>query len=282
MAINIIKKWYKTLELPSEWEDVVFQKAKEFSEEKTYEKIEENNDPYEWLFTQEDKLLALVYVLYKCENFFQKGREKGIDESILIKTLSEVKRYAKEYNETTENHPIGVYTIKWLGKILKGNIYRLGRLEFEMRDALHSDEELGLTEGQNVIGVHIPDNGGPFTPEACDEAYKIAEGFFAKHFPEFEYNHYVCSSWLLDETLRDFLKPESNIIKFMDTFKIIARKEAYSALTYLFARGVGIEHLPNITPKTSLQKAIVNHLQNGGKLYSGYGVRYAKNSSKMV
>ena len=34
MAINIIKKWYKILELPPEWETVVFEKAEEFSREK--------------------------------------------------------------------------------------------------------------------------------------------------------------------------------------------------------------------------------------------------------
>lgn len=264
-----IEKWFDILDLPSEWKDEIMENANTFS----IDEIEKNKEPYEWLFTQENKLQGLLYTLYKCEDFFITGRKRNIPEDILIKSLSEVKRYALEYNRSTGK--VGVLVIRWLGKILNGKIYRLGRLEFEMRDALHPCEELGLSVGDNVIGVHIPDNGGPFTPEACDEAYALSKDFFAKYFPEFSYKHYVCSSWLLDGTLRKFLKPESNIVKFMDTFTPAFSKEAYSALIYLFDRETTIENIANTTPKTSLQKAVVDHILNGGKLYSTFGVKNA-------
>ncbi|MBR5314423.1 MAG: DUF5596 domain-containing protein [Clostridia bacterium] len=262
-----VEKWFDILGLPTEWRKEILENADRIS----LEEIEKNELPFQWLLEQENKLVGLIYTLYKCEDFFNTGRKRDIPENILIKTLSEVKRYAIEHYNTTGN--LGISVMNWMGKILNGKIYRLGRLEFEMRDAMHSCDELGLTKGENVIGVHIPDNGGPFTPETCAEAYALAEEFFAKYFPEFTYKHYVCNSWLLDETLRKFLKPESNIIKFMDTFKIAATKEAYSALIYLFGRGVEVEHLSTVTPETSLQKAVVDHLQNGGKLYTTFGVK---------
>ena len=267
LMTKTIEKWFDILTLPKEWKPEITENAQTF----TTERIESNDDPYLWLFEQEDKLQGLLYALYKCEDFYNAGLSRNIDKDILINTLSEVKRYALEYYETTGK--IGVLSIKWLGKILNGNIYRLGRLEFEMRDALHSAEKFGLEKGDNVIGVHIPNNGGPFTPEVCEEAYALAERFFAKYFPEFKYTHYVCNSWLLDRTLKNFLKPESNIVKFMETFEPIYSKEAYSAFIYLFGRGVEAEDLKRIVPKTSLQKAIIEHIQNGGKLYSTFGVR---------
>ncbi|MBQ7968653.1 MAG: DUF5596 domain-containing protein [Clostridia bacterium] len=264
---KIIEKWFDILQFPTEWKGEILESAQGFSTDE----IEKNEQPYEWLFEQENKLQGLLYALYKCEDFFNTGRKRNIPEDILIKTLSEVRRYALEYYTSTGK--IGVLMITWLGIILNGNIYRLGRLEFEMHPAQHSCEELGLEKGENVIGVHIPDNGGPFTPEACEKAYAIAKDFFAEYFPEYSYTHYVCESWLLDTTLKNFLNNDSNIVKFMDTFKPVVSKEAYSALIYLFSRDTSVEDLGKITPKTSLQKAVIDHIQNGGKLYTTFGVK---------
>ena len=61
----------------------------------------------------------------------------------------------------------------------------------------------------------------------------------------------------------------------MDTFKPAFSKEAYSALIYLFGRDTTVEDLASITPKTSLQKAVIEHIKNGGKLYSTFGVKNA-------
>ena len=264
---NIVEKWFDILELPSEWKQDVLS----YCDKTDIAEIESHDDPYLWLFEQEDKLLSLVYVIYKCESFADYSHSKGIGDDVIIPTLSELKRYALECYKLTGK--IGLIHSKWLGKILNGKIYRLGRLEFEMRDAMHSYEPMGLTKGENVIGVHIPDNGGPFTPEVCDEAYEKAKSFFAKHFPEFQYKHYVCNSWLLDRTLKKFLKSESNIVKFMDSFEEVATKEVYSAFTYLFGMGTEAKDLKNFTPTTSLQKGIIEHIENGGKLYSTFGVK---------
>lgn len=267
---ELIVKWYEKLDLPSEWFDAVKKAAENFDPSP----FENTEDPYLTLNDQDDKMLCLLYALYKCEDFFLTARKRNIPEDILLASLTEVKRYTLEYITMTKGEKIGILAINWIGKILKGNIYRLGRLEFEIRRALRSHTRFGLNEGENVIAVHIPDNGGPFTPEACEEAYVLAEAFFAKYFPEHKYKCYTCSSWLLDKTLKQFLSPESNIVKFMDTFDIADdTKERLDALTFLFGRGTTVEDLANITPKSSLQQKVKDHLLNGGKLYTGFGCR---------
>ena len=267
---EIILKWYDKLNLPEEWSEKVSSEADSFDPSE----FERADDPYMQLSNQEDKMLCMLYALYKCEDFFLTARKRNIPEDILIATLSEVRRYALEYNVMTKGEKIGIFQINWIGKILKGTIYRLGRLEFEIRPCVRTSEMLGVKEGDNVLAVHIPNNGGPFTPEACNEAYALAEAFFAKYFPEYEYKCYTCFSWLLDVNLKKYLKPDSNIVKFMDSFEIDDNpKETPAALIYLFGRGTTEEDLKNITPTTGLQKGVIDHVLGGGKLYQGFGVR---------
>ena len=267
---NTIMKWYDLLNVPAEWRDEVENAANDF--DKT--DIENAADPFAYLAENENKMLCLLYSLYRCEEFFNAGKSRGIPDDILFATLTEVPRYIIEYHNMTKGEKRGIYVGNWMGKILRGEIYRLGRLEFEMRTCPRSSEKHGVQVGDNVIGVHIPNNGGPFTPEACNEAYLISEEFFAKYFPEYKYKCYVCSSWLLDKTLKQFLSPDSNIVKFMDSFDIDEKAtEAYSSLIFLFGRGTEIKDLKDITPTTSLQKKVIEHLLGGGKLYSGYGFK---------
>ena len=266
---KIIQKWFDILSLPEEWKHEVIKSAEEFD----IEKVDNMSEPYQYLYTQEDKMQGLLYAIYKCEDFFNTSKKRNIPDDILLASLSELKRYAVEYYKTTNHEKIGLLQIRWLGKILRGNIYRLGRLEFEIKYADYDWEKHNVKVGDGVLGVHIPDNGGPFNETTCQEAYDLAEVFFAKYFPEHNYKCYVCSSWLLDKNLKDFLSPSSNIVKFMDSFDIIWEKEAYSALTYLFGMGTEVDDLKNITPKTSLQKHVIDHILKGGKLYSGYGFK---------
>lgn len=267
---DLILKWFEKLELPEEWKDTVCSEADNFDPAF----LDAMDEPYMWLNEQENKMLCLLYALYKTEDFFNTARKRNIPEDILLASLTEVRRYAVEYNKITNGEKIGIKQINWIGKIMCGTIFRLGRLEFEMRHCLRSSEKHGIKEGDPVLAVHIPDNGGPMTEEACSEAYALSKEFFAKYYPEFNYKCYTCSSWLLDKTLKGFLKPDSNIVKFMDSFDIDDKvKESYDALTYLFVRGTTVDDVKNLTPKTSLQKAVVEHIKNGGKLYSGYGFK---------
>ena len=115
-----VEKWFDILGLPTEWRKEILENADRIS----LEEIEKNELPFQWLLEQENKLVGLIYTLYKCEDFFITGRKRDIPENILIKTLSEVKRYAIEHYNTTGN--LGISVMNWMSKILHGKIYRLG------------------------------------------------------------------------------------------------------------------------------------------------------------
>ncbi|MBQ6703071.1 MAG: hypothetical protein IJN17_08990 [Clostridia bacterium] len=266
---QLIMKWFDLLNLPEEWKEEIERASESFDPTP----LDGMKDPYLYLNEGEDKMPCLLYSLYKCEDFYNTAKKRDIPDDILLASLSELKRYALEYNKITNGEKLGLKQINWLGKILCGNIYRLGRLEFEIRGSLKSSEKHGVNAGDPVIAVHIPNNGGPFTEEACKEAYKLCEEFFPKYFPEYQYEYYTCNSWLLDPTLKNFLKPESNIYKFAATFEVTEGRESTDALTYLFGRGTELKDLDTLTPETSLQKHVVEHLKNGGKLYSSFGLK---------
>ena len=109
------------------------------------------------------------------------------------------------------------------------------------------------------------------TDEEVEKSFALAAEFFPKYFPDFEYECYMCHSWLLDPTLKKLLKPESNILKFSNRFDVTETNDSTSGIAIIFGSGTTYETVPEKTPQTSLQKAAQEHIRNGGKLYDGYG-----------
>jgi hypothetical protein len=155
----------------------------------------------------------------------------------------------------------------WLTLHWRGAIYQLGRLQFN-RSRIRYDaatiEQLGLDfrHGDPALGVHIPETG-PLSPEACDASFQWAREFFARHFPEDTYRVATCGSWLLDEQLAEYLPATSNIIRFQRRFRIMpggwpADREI---VRFVFRRDTTrFEELPR---RTTLERAIVQHLLAG-------------------
>jgi len=260
--------WFEKLSLPEEWRAEVLNAVESFDADA----ISANEDPYAWLAAQDNKMLCLLYALSQCDNTAEFYRKKGIPDDILYATLAELKRYSVEYHKITGGEKIGILQIAWCGKVLKCLIYRLGRLQFEFREAMADWSKFNVKIGDKVLNVHIPNNG-PFDPDSCAKSYAMSEVFFAKYFPEYEYKCYACNSWLLDETLKSMLKPTSNILLWAKEFEVVKSKEKYDSLIYLFVRGTTLEDVPNLKPVTSLQKNVVEHIKKGGKMYVSYGFR---------
>ena len=264
---RIILKWFDILGFPEEWREAVTAAVKTFN----IEAIEKNENPFDWLFTQEDKMMGMLYALCKCEDFFENGKAKGIPESILTETMQEVRRHSMNYHRSSGGKKIGIYQIRWAGTVLSGRLYCLGRLEFEMRTTKKSWEKGGIIPGDKVISIHIPRTGGPMTDEEVEESFRMAEEFLPKFFPDHDYKCYTCHSWLLDPALRKLLKPDSNIIRFMDRFDVVETNPSTSALGIIFGVGTTYENVLEKNPQTSLQKAAQEYIRNGGTLGEGFG-----------
>jgi GNAT-like C-terminal domain/N-acyltransferase N-terminal domain len=153
----------------------------------------------------------------------------------------------------------GLRTSGWLTLHFRGSLYQLGRLQF---NRLNDRSAYSFRTGDPALGVHIPESG-PLTPEACDGALAQAGPFFASHFPETPTRLAICTSWLLDPQLADYLHPDSNIVRFQRRFELVG--DGYDGdadvLRFVFHRiAPNISDLPQ---RTTLERAIVAHLRAG-------------------
>jgi hypothetical protein len=100
-----------------------------------------------------------------------------------------------------------------------------------------------------------------------------AKSFVKKYFPEFEFNKFVCYSWLLWSDLEDFLGADSNILKFAKLFELEFEKEQDDAIIFAISKLAKKENIAEFEVKTGLQKKLQAHVLAGGKLYVGAGIR---------
>ena len=156
----------------------------------------------------------------------------------------------------------GLRTSRWLTLHFRGSIYELSRLQFTRMNVRAAHVADAFHEGEPALGIHIPESG-PLTPEACDDSLAQARPFFARHFPETPTRFAICTSWLLDPQLAEYLAPESNIVRFGRRFTLVG--DGYDGdadvLHFVFHRiAPNIDDLPQ---RTTLERAIVAHLRAG-------------------
>ncbi|HSN11473.1 MAG TPA: acyltransferase domain-containing protein, partial [Propionibacteriaceae bacterium] len=163
----------------------------------------------------------------------------------------------------------------WLQAHLRGLLYDLGRLQFNLARLQLSQDELDAagidaTPGTVVLETHIPECG-PLDPAAADASFARAQEFFATHFPELGAIRFAtCDSWLLDPQLAGIV-PGSNIVRFGERYRLFrtARESDQSALDFVFrAPTTPRDQLPR---DTRLQRGLLDHLAAGGHIEARYG-----------
>ncbi len=241
--ISLIKKWSDKLDIPSEWRDEMY-------------KCAENG-------TDDILMDNLLSSLQKCEEVSKLYAEKNISEKIMIDTLYDITVWAK--NCLRENKKIGLAETGWTVNHLAMEIFRLGRLQYKFGKCGRDIPKYGLKEDSPIMEVHVPQNGS-FDIDSIHSSFDKAAEFFDEYYPEYKYDYYICESWLFDFNMKNFLKPEANIIKFQNEFDVVSYHEDNSAVRRLFV-------LNENTGRSSLQNAVENHLKNGGKLYGGFAVK---------
>jgi hypothetical protein len=112
-----------------------------------------------------------------------------------------------------------------------------------------------------VLHIHIP-SGGSLDRESCVESLRTAKAFFEKYFPEINVRTFCTSTWLLDRELTKVLSPDSNIVSFSNLFRPLASRNGNDK--QLLERAFGATAWENCVARNSLQKAVLEHHQNGG------------------
>jgi GNAT-like C-terminal domain/N-acyltransferase N-terminal domain len=173
---------------------------------------------------------------------------RGIADDVSWATLQDLGRGVAIHRAT---HGVGgLDKAFWLTHHFHGELFELGRLQFELQ--------------RDGLGLHIPATG-PLTPQACDDSLALARSFLAEHFPDPARGRVVCKSWLLDEQLLDYLPADSNIVRFQRRFTLDpdAIVDDHEPLRFVFQRvPADLGELPR---DTTLQRALLDHLERGGR-----------------
>lgn len=202
--------------------------------------------------------------------------DRGIPDEISWETLTDLGHELTSSRLLTSANGLDA---SWnLPRVLRGTSYQLGRLTFErgLPQPDPSDHPI-LQPGQTGIGTHVPAGAGPLHPDACDDSFARARDFFPRHFSE-QPAAFGCHSWLMDDQLAVYLPETSNIIQFQRRFDRFTDRELadWAPLEHLFHRRFKGKHPPTtlldeLPQETTLQRAIITHLRNGGHWYNRTG-----------
>ncbi|GAA4924006.1 acyltransferase domain-containing protein [Streptomyces coeruleoprunus] len=208
-------------------------------------------------------------------------RRRAVPDGVSRRTLADLGRHMALHRRSRGNG--GLRHPGWLQLHFRGELYQLGRLQFQ-RDRLRSRigtavgaAGLPYRTGDHCLSVHIPDFLGPLTPAACDASVDRARAFFARHFPEEEYELAICESWLLDPQLRGRLPRGANVLRFQDRFRLASREDGGGepgpgdARVIEFVFGDPGLRPAELAPRTTLERAVVGHLLAGGHWYERGG-----------
>ncbi|MBO1268765.1 acyltransferase domain-containing protein [Arthrobacter cavernae] len=163
----------------------------------------------------------------------------------------------------------GLDTWGWLTLHMAGNMFRLGRLQYHLiREAGAKTWDQGAG-GRWTLGVHIPEDGG-LSPALVDESLAMAKEFFARFFPDKPVAAATCDSWMLDPYLAAKL-PESNIASFARRFTVERCTDEPTDAVYFTFRQRGLADLDKLPRETSLQRVVLERIDDGGSWQVGHG-----------
>ena len=110
------------------------------------------------------------------------------------------------------------------------------------------------------------------SPALYEESFARAKAFFADQFPAGNVP-FVCHSWLLYPCMNEFVSEKSNVRRFMEEFEILSWDHSDGeSLWCLF--DTAERHPDRLPTDTSLRRAFVKRLQDGGRVGWGYGILF--------
>ncbi|QNP75996.1 DUF5596 domain-containing protein [Streptomyces roseirectus] len=200
-------------------------------------------------------------------------RARGVSDDVSRRTLVDIGRGVAVHRRWHGTG--GIMTARWLSLHLRGEIYQLGRLQFQRgtipQGLGESVAPAGLRAGDPALWLHVPDFMGPLTPDRCDRSLARAREFFAAHYPEEPYRAVLCGSWLLDPQLKRYLPAESNIVRFQERFVVRPLEEPNDMTPVRFVFGSTQVELAELPRRNAVERAVVEHLEGGGHWYGGEG-----------
>lgn len=212
----------------------------------------------------------------------------GVPAQVSLTTASDLRRGIDLFRRAQGVG--GLHNPAWMLWHICGAMFTLGRLQYQpRRSPIDAAAASGPEIGEPILNIHIPDMSGSLAPQACADSLRAAEDFFPRHFPEVPYRYAVCRSWLLDEQLTEYLKPDSNIVRFQRMFTPVLHASVgvgsdvgggdgltpldRAVLRFVYRRNDQVSvgdlldddrlELGRLPRRTTLEHAVVEHLRSG-------------------
>lgn len=179
----------------------------------------------------------------------------------------------------------GIFASGWFSTVFRLKTFALGRMSYNVGTYSGEDFFVGGREVKNgdmFVSVHIPSSGKPFDRNTRIASYELAYNFYKESFCGKE-PLFRCESWLLYPKNKEILSEKSNIISFMDDFKIVGSYE-YPDNRYLW-RIFGSQYkLPaeKLPRDTSLRRAYADFLAKNNLPGAGVGFFVYDSVNKII
>jgi len=147
-----------------------------------------------------------------------------------------------------------------------------GHLAFGTPTELQLSEwEQVITPGTTILSIHIPATG-PLDPVECRASFVQAPVFFAAHYPEVQWQAFICASWFMDPQFGEQMPATANIVQFQRLFHPLPYPdEACDAQIYERVFN-GQKGPPETLPAdNTMRQIILNYIKTGGKWRTGAG-----------
>ncbi|BBH19534.1 hypothetical protein Back11_08790 [Paenibacillus baekrokdamisoli] len=213
---------------------------------------------------------------------YQKNGAWGLSETawVLNHLWCELFKIGRlQYIHKQWDQPFEVFRNRNTGEVA---IYPVGGSVTVSNSGIHSDEsndqptvslgdewEQVLHSTSSVLDLHIQE-GEKLSPELCLQSLRAASQLFESAFPEKKFAAFVCSSWLLSPSFRNFLPPTSNIVQFNRLFHLLPLQGSDNQLFDRVFGGKPMD-MDKAPRATKLQEAILEQWQNGEDLGEGTG-----------
>jgi GNAT-like C-terminal domain/N-acyltransferase N-terminal domain len=195
----------------------------------------------EWPFDEQSPWLNVWTFLAALPDARELHAVRDVPDDVSWATLSDLGRHTA-IGRTLYGSG-GLRDSRWLTRHFSGQIYELGRLQFEC-------------SSESELGIHIPATG-PLAPEACDASFARAASLF-------DTRDAVCTSWLLDPQLAEHLPASSNIVRFQRRFELEDEGGEADADVLRFVFSTLDSDLDQLSQRTTLERALIAHMRDGG------------------
>lgn len=214
--------------------------------------------------------LDLLFFLCATPALEKRYEKKGLPRELFVDAMRDLKCKLIECKKVYDVW--GSFVAFWFDGWFDMTRFALGRLQFEIKKMFTFFVCGGrlIYPGKRYLNLHIPSSGALNHDEVI-ASYKRAYEFFAPQFEEKDIL-FVTMSWLLFKEHRKMLPVTSNVIKFMDDFKIVLNfKDPKNGDFWRIFNKNYDKKLTDYGAQTTLQKAYEKHIKSGKKMGGAIG-----------